>query len=127
MWRLIVRVRGLGSSQARSLPDLQVAAMWYVLFLQVHYARPNEVVGYNVACQVGKAYNICPPASWSFLKGLDTIMRSRPFFKFELVFLGNRGVINATCVVWGPQRPCHYVVCVPGPVFSVPNATIASD
>ena len=52
-------------------------------------------------------------------------MRSRPF-EFELVFLGNRGVINATGVVWGLQRLCHYVVHAPGPVFSVTNATVAS-
>ena len=51
-----------------------------------------------MAYQVGKAYNIFPLASWSFLKGLDTIMRSQPF-EFELVFLGNRGVINAMGIV----------------------------
>ena len=68
--------RGLGSNRARSLPDLQVVAMWSHIFLQVYYALPNKIVGYDVACQVGKGYNICPPASWSFHKGMDTIIRS---------------------------------------------------
>ena len=54
----------------------------------------------------------------------DTIMRSRPF-EFELVFLGNRGVINATGVVWGLQRLCHYVAHAPGPVFLVLDTNIA--
>ena len=52
-----------------------------------------------MAWQVDKEYNIYPIASWSLLKGLDTIKRSRPFFEFELVFLGNHGVINAISVV----------------------------
>ena len=26
-------------------------------FLKVYYTLPNEVVGYDVACQVGKVYN----------------------------------------------------------------------
>ena len=53
-------------------------------------------------------------------------MRSRAFFKFELVFLGNHGVINAMGVAWGLQHSCHCVARVPELVFSVPNATIAS-
>ena len=52
-------------------------------------------------------------------------MRSR-LFKFKLVFLGNHGVINATGVVWGLQRLCHYVAHALGPVFLVPSATIVS-
>ena len=99
--------------------------MWSVLFLQVHYVLPNEDAGYDVACQVGKTYNIFLPTSWSFLKSLDAIMRSR-LFKFELVFLGNRGMINTTGIVWGPQRLYHYVAHVPGPVFLVPNAIVTS-
>ena len=59
------------------------------LFQQTHYAQPNEVAEYDVACQVDKAYNICPPASWSLLKSLDIIMRSQPLFEFRLAFLGN--------------------------------------
>ena len=31
--------------------------MWLFSFLQVYYALPNEVAGYDVAYQVGKAYN----------------------------------------------------------------------
>ena len=53
-------------------------------------------------------------------------MRSRTFFEFGLVFLGNRGVINATCIVWVPKCPCHYVAHALGPVFSVPNASVTS-
>ena len=49
--------RGLGSNQMWSLPNLQVATTWSVPFLQIYYAPPNEVTGYDVACQVGKAYN----------------------------------------------------------------------
>ena len=52
-------------------------------------------------------------------------MRSRPF-KFELVFLGNRGVINAMGVVWGLQCLCHYVAHALVPIFLVPNATVVS-
>ena len=100
--------------------------MWSVLFLQVYSALPNEVAGYDVAYKVGKVYNICPPVSWFFLKGLDdVIMRSQPF-KFELVFLGNRGVINAIGVIWGLQHLYHYVTHAPRPVLSVPNATVIS-
>ena len=69
-----------------------------------------------MACQVSNAFNIC-------LKGLDTIMRSQ-LFKFELVFLGNRAVINAKGVVWGLQHLCHYRGHALGPVFSVSSATI---
>ena len=78
-----------------------------------------------MACQVGKAYNICPPASWYFLKDLDAITRSR-LFKFELLCLGDRGVINATDIVSGLQRLCHYVMRAPGLVFSVLNAIVVS-
>ena len=49
---------------------------------------PSEVAIYDVACQVGKAYNICPLVSWSFLEGLDTVKRSRSFFESELIFSG---------------------------------------
>ena len=52
-------------------------------------------------------------------------MRSRPF-EFELVSLGNHGVINAIGIIWGLQRLCHYVTHEPGPVFSIPDATVAS-
>ena len=41
-------------------------------------------------------------------------------------FLGNHGVINAAGVIWGPQRLCHYVEHVPGPILSVLNATVTS-
>ena len=61
-----------------------------------------------------------------FFRGLDALMRSRPFFKFGLVFLGNHGMINAMGVIWGPQHPCHYVACALKPVFSVLDATITS-
>ena len=44
----------------------------------------------------------------------------------DMVLLGNHGVINAMGIVWGPQRPYHYVSRVPGLVFSVPDATVAS-
>ena len=39
---------------------------------------PNSwlVANYDMACQVGKAYNIFLPVSWSLLKGVDAIMRS---------------------------------------------------
>ena len=104
---------------------LQVTVMWSVLFLQAYYTLPNEVVGYDVACQVGKAYIIFPPASLSFLKGVEAIMRSRPF-EFELIFLGNRDAINATGVIWGSQRLYHYVAYASGLVFSVSNVTITS-
>ena len=46
---------------------------------------PSEVMGYDMACQVGKAYNIFPPASWSFFEDLDAITRSSPFFESKLV------------------------------------------
>ena len=88
LWRLTVWVRGLSSNRARSLPELQVATTWSVLFLQVHYALSNEVADYDVACQIGKAYNIRPLASWFLLKGMDAIMRSRPFFEFRLGAFG---------------------------------------
>ena len=35
-------------------------------------------------------------------------------------------MINATGVVWGLQRPCHYVALTPGSVFSISNVTVAS-
>ena len=44
----------------------------------------------------------------------------------NLYFLGNRGVINVAGVVWGPQCLSHYVAHVPGLIFSVLNATVAS-
>ena len=49
------------------------------------------------------------PKHWSLLKGLDAIIRSRPFLEFRLIFLGNRDVINSIGIIWGPQRPalCH--------------------
>ena len=130
--------RGLSSNQARPLLEFQVVTMWLpwcivgcapstcaAISLQTHYTEPNEVADKDVACQVGKAYNICPPASWFFLKDLDAITRLW-LFEFELVFLGDRGVINATSFIWGLQRLCHYVMHAPGPVFLVPNATIIS-
>ena len=40
--------------------------------------------------------------------------------------MGNHGVINAIGVIWDPQCLCHYVACVPGPVFLVSNATVSS-
>ena len=78
---------------------------------------------YDVACQVSKTYKICPPASWSFLMGLDAIIRLR-LFEFEHVFFGNRGVINVTGIVWGLQHLCHYVTHGLGLVFWVPSATV---
>ena len=93
--------------------------------MQVYYTLPNEVVGYDVACQVGKAYNICPPASWSFLEGLDVIKRYRSLNPI-LYFLGTYGIINTAGVVCGPQRLFHYVVRAPGLVFSILTATVAS-
>ena len=66
-----------------------------------------------------------PPNVLVFSQGLDAIISSRPFFEFELVFLGNRGVINAICVVWGPQCCYHYVMRVLGLVFSVLDAIVA--
>ena len=77
-----------------------------------------------MAYQVGKAYNICPPASWSLLKGLDAIMRLRSFFEFRLVPLGNCGMINAIGIIWGRQHPYHYVTGVPGLVSSVLDVTV---
>ena len=44
-------------------------------------------------------------------------MRLRPFFEFELTFLGNRGMINATTIIGGPKCPCHYVARALGRVF----------
>ena len=58
-------------------------------------------------------------------QGLDAIMRLRPF-EFELVSLGNYGVINTTSVVWGLQYLYHYVVHASGLVFSISNATVVS-
>ena len=80
--------RGLGSNWARPLPDLQVVATLLVPFLQVYYTLSNEVVGYDMACQVGKVYNIFSSTSWFSLKSLDIIKRSWPFFESELVFFG---------------------------------------
>ena len=122
LWRLCVWTKGPSSNRARPLPNLP--AMKSVSFLQVYYTIPNEVAGYDVACQVGKAYNIFPPVSWSFLEGLNAVKKSRPFFKFELVFLGNHGVIN-DMGVFCPQCLCHYVMRASEPVFSILNATVA--
>ena len=47
---------------------------------------PYEVASYDMAFQVGKAYNIFLTTSWFFLEGLDAIKRSGPFFESELVF-----------------------------------------
>ena len=86
---------------------------------------PNEATGYDVVCQVGKTYNIFPLASWSFLEGLDAIKRSRPSLNLNLYFLGNRGMINAMGIVWGPQCFSNYVARVARLVFLVLNATVA--
>ena len=68
--------KGLGSNQVIPLPELQVAVVWLpwstkacvpwtcaTISLHTHYAQPNEFTDYDVACQVGKAYNICPSSS----------------------------------------------------------------
>ena len=57
---------GLSSNLARLLPDLQVAVALSASFSWLYHA--NKVAGGDVACQVGKAYNIFPLASWSFSK-----------------------------------------------------------
>ena len=56
------------------------------LVVGIYHTLLKEVVGGDMACQVGKAYNIFPSASWSL--NLDAITRSRQFFEFDLVPFG---------------------------------------
>ena len=74
LWHLSVWAKAI--IRARLLPDLQVATTWIASLSWVYHTLLKKVTGGDVACQVGKAYNICPPSVLVFFKDLDAIMRS---------------------------------------------------